>query len=97
MDSPPVPVSNAAAAVVAADSLAPRYLGGESQQQRSHQQQLPKLAISLDDIAAGLDGLADDSPPFDQFELTAQFSPILGEGDHLFSPEELAQVLARDR
>lgn len=34
------------------------------------------------------------SPSFEQLDnLAAQFSPILGEGEHLFSPEELAKVL----
>lgn len=35
----------------------------------------------------------DVSPSLEQLDnLAAQFSPILGEGEHLFSPEELAKV-----
>ena len=71
----------------AAPSVSSRYLRSDSRQQSN----LPKLAISLNDIAAGLD-LDEESPTLGQLELAAQFSPILGEGDHLFSQEELAKV-----
>ena len=79
MDSP-VPKVN-----VAADSSAPHYQSGE------YCQQVAQLTISLTDLPVEI--TVDKSPTFEQLELAAQFSPILGEGEHLFSPEELAKVV----
>ncbi|KAI2811274.1 Rho GTPase-activating protein 9 [Blomia tropicalis] len=59
-------------------------LGHTSASPYDNQLRQPKLALSLNDLSFPIN----DSPVLD-LDLTTQFSPILGENEHLFSTEEI--------